>query len=132
MTSLPTAMPFMYSAYCTTTGRSRPRLWWISASFVGVQILPQDSRAGSPGRAKKRKNVTALTTARIATEVTVRRMTKRSTGVLPGWRGNSGHGRPAVRAGRDQGLLLDEDAVQRGLTEHLAEEHAADLRAVQR
>src|SRR4051794_13200367 len=110
MTSRPETMPFMYSPYCTTTGRSSPRLWWISDSFCGVQILPQDSRAGSPGRAKNRKNVTALTTARITTEVTDRRMMKRTTSLLPGNLGTAVTAGPQLRAGRDQGLLRDEDA----------------------
>ena len=35
--SLPTKMPFMYSPYCSTTGRSSPRVVVIASSRCGVQ-----------------------------------------------------------------------------------------------
>ncbi|CAM5483648.1 hypothetical protein SANTM175S_08456 [Streptomyces antimycoticus] len=55
----------MNFAYWIGTGWSRPRFLLIMASETGSQFLPQASRAGSAGRAKKRKNVIALIRIRI-------------------------------------------------------------------
>src|SRR5256885_1300932 len=50
----PAKIPRRNCQYWLSSGRSTPRLWRIAARVCGVQVLPQDSRAGSEGRAKNR------------------------------------------------------------------------------
>jgi hypothetical protein len=51
----------------------------MSARRSGVQVFPQDSRAGSPGMAKKSVKVMTLTSQRMAIEDSTRRIKKRAT-----------------------------------------------------